>query len=73
MSAAFFGKGVGASGGAVIADTAPKEIMGPAGGLFKRREVISRFPRIQIRYIDRGRLKFSDGLCLKIRCLYSAR
>jgi len=37
MSAAFFGKGVGASGGAVMADTAPKEIMGLAGGLFKRR------------------------------------
>lgn len=31
MSAAFFGKGVGASGGAVMADTAPKEIMGLAG------------------------------------------
>lgn len=37
MSAAFFGKGVGASGGAVMADTAQKEIMGPAGDLFKRR------------------------------------
>ena len=44
MSAAFFGKGVGAPGGAVMADTAPKEIMGLAGGLFKRREEISRFP-----------------------------
>lgn len=37
MSAAFFGKGVGTSGGAVMADTAPKEIMGLADGLFKRR------------------------------------
>ena len=55
MSAAFFGKGVGASGGAVMA----------VGN--------QPFSRIQIRYIDRGRLKFSDGLCLKIRCLYSAR
>ena len=44
MSAAFFGKGVGASGGAVRADTAPHESMGLAGGLFKRRSVISRFP-----------------------------
>ncbi|WP_416190317.1 MFS transporter [Neisseria sp. CCUG17229] len=34
MSMAFFGKGVGALGWAVIADTAPKEIMGLAGGLF---------------------------------------
>lgn len=37
MSAAFFGKGLGAPSGEVMADTAPKEIMGPAGGLFKRR------------------------------------
>ena len=37
MSAAFFGKGLGAPGVAVMADTAPEEIMGPAGGLFKRR------------------------------------
>lgn len=37
MSAAFFGKGVGAPGGVVMADTAPKEIMGLAGGLFKWR------------------------------------
>jgi D-galactonate transporter len=37
MSATFFGKGVGASGVAVMADTAPKEIMGLVGGLFKRR------------------------------------
>ncbi|MCP1659629.1 MFS transporter [Neisseria perflava] len=34
MSMAFFGKGVGALGWAVMADTAPKEIMGLAGGLF---------------------------------------
>lgn len=37
MSAAFFGKGVGAQDGAVMADTAPKEIMGLADGLFKQR------------------------------------
>ena len=37
MSAAFFGKGLDASDGAVMADTVQKEIMGPAGGLFKRR------------------------------------
>ncbi len=37
MSAAFFGKGMDAPGGAIMADTAPKEIMGLAGGLFKRR------------------------------------
>ncbi|OBX07738.1 hypothetical protein QV08_07055 [Gallibacterium salpingitidis] len=34
MSLAFFGKGVGALGWAVMADTAPKEISGLAGGLF---------------------------------------
>ncbi len=34
MSIAFFGKGVGALGWAVMADTAPKEISGLAGGLF---------------------------------------
>ena len=34
MSMAFFGKGVGALGWAVMADTAPKEMSGLAGGLF---------------------------------------
>ncbi|WP_392566940.1 MFS transporter [Utexia brackfieldae] len=34
MSMAFFGKGFGALGWAVMADTAPKEICGLAGGLF---------------------------------------
>ena len=34
MAAAFFGKGVGALGWAVMADTAPKEISGLSGGLF---------------------------------------
>ncbi|WP_392552622.1 MFS transporter [Orbus wheelerorum] len=34
MSLAFFGKGVGALGWAVMADTAPKEMSGLAGGLF---------------------------------------
>lgn len=34
MSLAFFGKAVGALGWAVLADTAPKEISGLAGGLF---------------------------------------
>lgn len=34
MSMAFFGKGVGALGWAVMADTAPKQISGLAGGLF---------------------------------------
>lgn len=34
MSMAFFGKGVGALGWAVMADTAPKEIGGLSGGLF---------------------------------------
>jgi D-galactonate transporter len=34
MSAAFFGKGLGALGWAVIADTAPKEAIGLSGSLF---------------------------------------
>ncbi|WP_067707546.1 MULTISPECIES: MFS transporter [unclassified Erwinia] len=34
MSLAFFGKGIGALGWAVMADTAPKEISGLSGGLF---------------------------------------
>lgn len=34
MSFSFFGKGLGALGWAVLADTAPKEISGIAGGLF---------------------------------------
>jgi len=34
MSLAFFGKGVGALGWAVVADTSPKEISGLSGGLF---------------------------------------
>ena len=34
MSLAFFGKGFGALGWAVVADTSPKEIAGLSGGLF---------------------------------------
>lgn len=34
MALAFFGKGIGALGWAVVADTSPKEIAGLSGGLF---------------------------------------
>jgi len=34
MALAFFGKGIGALGWAVVADTAPKEVMGLAGSIF---------------------------------------
>lgn len=34
MALAFFGKGVGALGWAVVSDTAPKQIIGLAGGMF---------------------------------------
>ena len=34
MCLAFFGKGFGALGWTVVADTSPKEIMGLSGGLF---------------------------------------
>jgi len=34
MSLAFFGKGIGALGWAVVADTSPKQVAGLSGGLF---------------------------------------
>ena len=34
MALAFFGKGVGALGWAVVSDTSPKQIAGLSGGLF---------------------------------------
>lgn len=34
MTLAFFGKGIGALGWAVVADTSPKQIAGLSGGLF---------------------------------------
>jgi nitrate/nitrite transporter NarK len=34
MSAAFFGKGFGSLGWTVVADTAPKEVVGVTGGVF---------------------------------------
>ena len=34
MALAFFGKGVGALGWAVVADTSPKEIIGLSGSMF---------------------------------------
>jgi ACS family glucarate transporter-like MFS transporter len=34
MSLAFFGKGIGALGWAVVADTAPKEALGLSGAIF---------------------------------------
>jgi ACS family glucarate transporter-like MFS transporter/ACS family D-galactonate transporter-like MFS transporter len=34
MSLAFFGKGIGALGWAVVADTSPKEALGLSGGIF---------------------------------------
>ena len=37
MALAFFGKGIGALGWAVMADTAPKEISGLSGGLSRHQ------------------------------------
>ena len=34
MSLAFFGKGIGALGWAVVSDTSPKQVAGLSGGLF---------------------------------------
>ena len=52
MAMAFFGKGIGALGWAVMADTAPKEISGLSGGLFNMFGNISGiFTPIAIGYI----------------------
>ncbi|STW46427.1 D-glucarate permease [Klebsiella pneumoniae] len=51
MAMAFFGKGIGALGWAVMADTAPKEISGLSGGLFNMFGNISGH-----RHPDRHRL-----------------
>lgn len=48
MALAFFGKGIGALGWAVMADTAPKEISGLSGGLFNMFGNISGIQRSEV-------------------------
>jgi ACS family glucarate transporter-like MFS transporter len=63
MAAAFFGKGVGALGWAVMADTAPKEISGLSGGLFNMFGNISGIVTpIAIGYILKATGSFNGAL-----------
>ncbi|AUG99630.1 MFS transporter [Pectobacteriaceae bacterium CE70] len=63
MAMAFFGKGIGALGWAVMADTAPKEISGLSGGLFNMFGNISGIVTpIAIGYIVGETGSFSGGL-----------
>ncbi|ACS84651.1 MFS transporter [Musicola paradisiaca] len=63
MATAFFGKGIGALGWAVMADTAPKEISGLSGGLFNMFGNISGIVTpIAIGYIVGVTGSFNGGL-----------
>ena len=63
MSLAFFGKGVGALGWAVIADTSPRQITGLSGGLFNTfGNVASITTPIAIGYIIDGTGSFAGAL-----------
>ncbi|WP_183380657.1 MULTISPECIES: MFS transporter [unclassified Herbaspirillum] len=63
MALAFFGKGVGALGWAVVADTAPKEIVGLSGSLFNMfGNVAGITTPIVIGYILKASGSFSGAL-----------
>ncbi|WP_044528907.1 MFS transporter, partial [Herbaspirillum sp. B65] len=63
MALAFFGKGVGALGWAVVADTAPKQIVGLSGGLFNMfGNVAGITTPIVIGYIVKQTGSFSGAL-----------
>ena len=63
MALAFFGKGVGALGWAVVADTAPKQIVGLSGGLFNMfGNVAGITTPIVIGYIVKETGSFSGAL-----------
>ena len=63
MSFSFFGKGLGALGWAVLADTAPKEISGIAGGLFNMFGNLSGIVTpIAIGYIIKSTGSFNGAL-----------
>lgn len=63
MALAFFGKGIGALGWAVISDTAPREIAGLSGGLFNMFGNISSITTpIVIGYIIQSTGSFNGAL-----------
>jgi len=63
MALAFFGKGLGALGWAVVSDTSPKQIAGLSGGLFNTfGNVASITTPIVIGYIVQGTGNFSLAL-----------
>ena len=63
MALAFFGKGIGALGWAVISDTAPRQIAGVSGGLFNMFGNISSITTpIVIGYIIQTTGSFNGAL-----------
>jgi ACS family glucarate transporter-like MFS transporter len=63
MALAFFGKGVGALGWAVVSDTVPKQIAGLSGGLFNMFGNLSSISTpIIIGYIIQSTGSFNDAL-----------
>jgi MFS transporter, ACS family, glucarate transporter len=63
MALAFFGKGVGALGWAVVSDTSPKEIAGLSGGLFNTfGNIASITTPIVIGYIIQNTGSFNGAL-----------
>jgi ACS family glucarate transporter-like MFS transporter len=63
MAVAFFGKGFGALGWAVVSDTSPKEIAGLSGGLFNTfGNVAAITTPIVIGYIVKGTGSFTGAL-----------
>ena len=63
MAVAFFGKGIGALGWAVVSDTAPREIAGLSGGLFNMFGNISSITTpIVIGYIIQETGSFNGAL-----------
>jgi len=63
MSLAFFGKGIGALGWAVVSDTSPKEIAGLSGGLFNTfGNIASITTPIVIGYIIQNTGSFNGAL-----------
>ena len=63
MALAFFGKGIGALGWAVVSDTSPKEVGGLSGGLFNTfGNTASITTPIIIGYIVQGTGSFNGAL-----------
>jgi len=63
MALAFFGKGIGALGWAVVSDTSPKEIAGLSGGLFNTfGNIASITTPIVIGYIIQNTGSFNGAL-----------